>query len=71
MVLELGDLLAVDVNDHHVVPKVRKASGSRETHVTGADDRDFAQTGPIISVRILLPRRSSPRVLPWHCQKRV
>jgi hypothetical protein len=49
MGLELGDLFAVDVDDHDIVSQVGKARGCGETHVAGANYSDFAQCGAIIS----------------------
>jgi hypothetical protein len=49
MSFELGDLLAVDVDHHHVVSEVGEAGRSGQTDVAGANDRDLAQAGPIIS----------------------
>jgi hypothetical protein len=49
MVLELSDLLSVDVDHHHVVAKVGKASCSGQAHITAADHCNFAQCRPIIS----------------------
>jgi hypothetical protein len=55
MGLELGDLLAVDVDDHHVVSEVGEACRSGQSNVSGANHSDFAQSGAIISVRIFFP----------------
>jgi hypothetical protein len=49
MVLELGDLLPVDVDHGHYVAEVCETSGGGQPHIPGADDRNLAQTGPIIS----------------------
>jgi hypothetical protein len=49
MLLELGDLLLVDVDDHDVISEVGETGGGGEAYVTGSDDSDLAQNGPIIS----------------------
>ena len=46
------DLFLVDVDDRDVVAEVGQAGGRRQPDIPGADDRDPAHGGGIISIRI-------------------